>query len=158
MDVAAAGAAVRLLPIIAEALGVGVAAEVAREKQKNPPLFMENDEETSSGSESSNSNDGGDSNKQPKEPKDDKEPEWKFGAHKKQGEWDKQMKKRNWTNDEITDTIKEGERFPAQNDVNKGNPAIRYENKKTGNYLVRDEKTKEIIQIGEKNFLRPPAP
>lgn len=63
------------------------------------------------------------------------------------------MKNRGWTEEQITETIKHGKQYPAPNNVNKSNKAIRYEYK--GNYVVRDESTKEILQIGERRFVRP---
>lgn len=62
------------------------------------------------------------------------------------------MLKRSWTEEKITETIKKGKKFPAKNKLN-DNKAARYEFK--NNYLVRDEETKQIIQLGGKDFKRP---
>jgi len=66
------------------------------------------------------------------------------------------MRDRNWTPDKITNTIANGEKFEAPNFSNPSNTATRYEY--NGNYVVRDDQTREIIQIGEPDFIRPPIP
>lgn len=78
--------------------------------------------------------------------------EWSFGHHKTQTKWNNRMIKRGWTEEKITETIQNGKRFDAPNEVNKGNKAVRYEYE--GNFVVRDEITKEIIQLGDKSFER----
>lgn len=70
--------------------------------------------------------------------------------------WSNQLKKRDWTYDQITYTIKNGKRFPAPNNVNPGNKAVRYEY--NGRYVVRDEVTKSILQVSGPNFRRPIMP
>jgi len=84
----------------------------------------------------------------PKKPNDT---EWKFGKHKSETKWNNQKQKRGWTNDKITDTIKDGEQFPAPNKVNPGNGATRYQTK-DGRYVVRDNVTKEILQVSDDKF------
>lgn len=79
---------------------------------------------------------------------------WRLGNYKSQARWKSQMRDRNWTKEKIDETLKKGKRFPALNNINKGNNALRYEYK--GTYLVRDEKTKEIIHLGSEKFIRPP--
>lgn len=82
--------------------------------------------------------------------------EWEFGKFKSETRWKNQMEKRGWTTKEITDAIEKGEEFSAPNDVNKENTATRYEYK--GKYIVRDDQTKEILQIGGEDFIRPVIP
>jgi Phage Mu protein F like protein/Colicin E5 ribonuclease domain len=82
--------------------------------------------------------------------------EWRLGAHKSAKRWASQIENRRWTPEEITETIKNGEKFPAPNRINPHNPAARYEY--NGRYIVRDEVTKEILQISGDNFKRPPLP
>jgi len=77
---------------------------------------------------------------------------WTLGSKKSITKWKNQMRDRGWTEQKITETIRKGKKHPAPNAVNKDNLAIRYEYK--GNYLVRDEKTKEIIHLGAKHFKR----
>lgn len=76
---------------------------------------------------------------------------WKLGRHKSEQKWKNQMEKRKWTEKEITDTMKSGKKYPAPNKVNPGNEAARYEY--NGKYVVRDEVTKEILQVSDENFI-----
>ena len=76
------------------------------------------------------------------------EEKWKFGSHKSQQKWENQMQKRGWTPKQVDEAIQNGKQYPAPNRVNPKNPAIRYEHLETGRIVVRDETTKEIIQIG----------
>lgn len=80
---------------------------------------------------------------------------WKLGSHKSNLKWKNRIEKRKWTADQITNTLKTGKRTKATNKVNKGNRAIMYTNPKTGKFLVRDEVTKEILQISDDNFIPP---
>ena len=77
---------------------------------------------------------------------------WEFGKHKSTTKWNNQMKKRGWTPEQIDKAIKDGKKLPAENKVNKGNPATKYIHPETGKPVVRDNVTKEILQIGEKWF------
>ncbi len=79
---------------------------------------------------------------------------WKFGTHKKEKYWAKYLTKRNWTPEEIDETLAHGKRYRAPNKVNKQNTATRYENKRTGKYLVIDDKTKEILHLGKADYKR----
>jgi len=78
---------------------------------------------------------------------------WTFGSHKSPKRWATQIEKRNWTPQEITQTIKYGRKYPAPNHVKPENRAVRYLNSKTGKYVVRDEVTKEILQISGDDFI-----
>ena len=78
---------------------------------------------------------------------------WTFGSFKSPKRWANQMEKRNWTPDEITSVIKKGNKYPAPNKVNPRNTAVRYEDPKTGRFVVRDEVTKEILQISGDKFI-----
>ena len=77
---------------------------------------------------------------------------WVLGKHKSALKWKNRMEGRKWTAKEITDTIRYGERSKAFNKVNKGNRAVRYTNRKTGKYVVRDEDTNEILQVSGNEF------
>lgn len=79
---------------------------------------------------------------------------WKLGVRPRKSaqRWQNQMDKRGWTKEEITDTIKNGERYPAPNKIIKENTATRYENPENGRFVVRDDKSGEIIQISGKTF------
>ncbi|HEY1096791.1 MAG TPA: phage minor head protein [Alphaproteobacteria bacterium] len=82
-----------------------------------------------------------------------KNTEWSLGQFKSPERWRNQLRNRDWTPEQITQTIKHGQKFPAPNKVNPANKAIRYEYK--GRYLVRDEVTKEVLQLAKPNFERP---
>ncbi len=76
---------------------------------------------------------------------------WQLGNFKSPTKWANQLLSRDWTPRQITDTIKKGKKFPAPNKVNKLNSATRYEY--NGRFIVRDNVTKEILQISGKNFV-----
>jgi hypothetical protein len=62
------------------------------------------------------------------------------------------MSKRGWTKDQITDAISKGERFAAENLVNPGNAATRYVHPETGQSVVIDAVTKEVLHVGGPGF------
>lgn len=81
--------------------------------------------------------------------------DWTLGAHKTPKRWAKQLEERNWTPDDITETIKYGRRYKAPNKVRESaDPratATRYEY--NGRYVVRDDQTGEILQVSDTNFI-----
>jgi hypothetical protein len=79
--------------------------------------------------------------------------DWKLGDFKSEQTWQNQMLGRDWTSEQIDNMIKTGEQTPVTNYVNKGNPAMKYTDLETGRYIVRDEATKEILQISGKDFI-----
>jgi len=78
--------------------------------------------------------------------------EWRLGEFKSAQRWANQIAKRGWTPEQITDMIAKGERSSAPNKVHPGNQAIRYQDARTGRFVVRDEVTKEILQISGSRF------
>jgi Colicin E5 ribonuclease domain/Putative peptidoglycan binding domain len=74
---------------------------------------------------------------------------WLLGKHKSEIRWKNQLETRRWTSDQITQTLKYGKKYSAPNKVNPSNTATRYEYK--GRFVVRDDQTKEILQISGKN-------
>lgn len=78
--------------------------------------------------------------------------EWRLGSYKSDKRWANQIRKRDWTPEQITKTIKYGKRHKAPNLVNPANTATRYEY--NGKFVVRDDKTKEILQLGHPDFVR----
>ena len=76
---------------------------------------------------------------------------WVLGQHKSAIRWGNQLKKRDWTPEQITQTIKRGKKYKAPNKVNPENTATRYEH--NDRFVVQDDKTKEILQISDKNFI-----
>ncbi|WP_434148427.1 RHS repeat-associated core domain-containing protein [Methylocaldum gracile subsp. desertum] len=78
--------------------------------------------------------------------------EWTLGAFKSEAKWASQLEKRGWTPDQITEAINKGQSFPAENLVNKGNQATRYVHPQTGQSVVIDNVTKEVIHVGGPGF------
>jgi RHS repeat-associated protein len=79
--------------------------------------------------------------------------DWAYGKHKSIEKWQNQMKNRGWSEKQISEAIAEGKRYPATNNVNKGNSATRYEHPETGRSVVCDDVTKEVLQVGDDGFL-----
>jgi Colicin E5 ribonuclease domain len=74
--------------------------------------------------------------------------EWSLGKFKSRKRWANQMESRNWTPEDITETIRNGEKIEVPNMPRKDDPtatATRYEY--NGRYVVRDDQTGEILQI-----------
>jgi hypothetical protein len=63
------------------------------------------------------------------------------------------MRQRGWTPDQITEAVRNGQRFPAVNYVNPGNSAIRYVHPITGRSVVVDDLTREVIHVGGDGFV-----
>lgn len=83
---------------------------------------------------------------------DKRDTTWTLGKFKKQQKWARQIEERGWTPQKITNTIKYGWRHRAPNKVNPGNTATRYEWGR--DYLVQDDQTREILQLGFHKFIR----
>lgn len=79
-----------------------------------------------------------------------KDTDWVLGGHKSETRWGNQLRNRDWSPEQITEAIRHGKQYPAPNKVNKGNTATRYEYK--GRFVVRDDQTKEILQISRSEF------
>jgi hypothetical protein len=77
---------------------------------------------------------------------------WKLGGFKSAAKWESQMAKRGWTPQQITEAMKKGEKFGAENLVNRGNAATRYVHPETGRSVVVDNVTKEVIHVGGDAF------
>ncbi len=74
--------------------------------------------------------------------------EWTLAKFKSDKRWANQFEDRNWTPEEITETIKYGKKYKAPNLPRKHDPgatATRYEY--NGRYVVRDDQTREILQV-----------
>jgi len=78
--------------------------------------------------------------------------QWKLGEFKSAQKWQNQLEQRGWTPDQITEALQRGERFPAENLVNKGNAATRHVHPETGQSVVIDDVTKEVIHVGGPGF------
>lgn len=78
---------------------------------------------------------------------------WTFGAFKSEAKWLSQMESRGWTRDLINEALEKGETFPAVNNVNPANPALRYVSPANGQSVVIDTVTNEVLHIGGPGFL-----
>ena len=77
---------------------------------------------------------------------------WRLGNHKSTGKWEQQMIARGWTSAQINQAISGNIRYPANNDVNPGNPATRYVHPGTGRSVVVDDNTMEVLHVGGDGF------
>jgi RHS repeat-associated protein len=77
---------------------------------------------------------------------------WVYGKFKSEAKWVSQFAKRGWTPEKVTEAIKNGKSFNAINMVNKGNGATRYVHPITGQSVVIDNVTNELLQVGDKGF------
>jgi RHS repeat-associated protein len=80
------------------------------------------------------------------------EAKWIYGTFKSEAKWTSQLFNRGWTPEQITETITYGESFDAVNMVNKANPAVRYLSPTTGQSLVIDKVTNELLHVGGPGF------
>lgn len=79
-------------------------------------------------------------------------PSWIYGSHKSMQKWINQMQKRGWTPEQITEAIEGKLSFPSPNLVNPANTATRYVHPATGRYVVVDDVTNELLQVGGRGF------
>lgn len=77
---------------------------------------------------------------------------WTLGSFKSPAKWAGQLEKRGWSAEQISEAIKLGKSFPADNLVNKGNAALRFVHPETGRSVVIDTVTREIIHVGGTGF------
>ena len=75
---------------------------------------------------------------------------WRLGLHKSTAKWATQFTKRKWTADQVDEAVLKGRQINAPNYVNPGNRATRYEYGKRS--VVIDDKTKELLHVGEEGF------
>jgi RHS repeat-associated protein len=72
---------------------------------------------------------------------------WTLGSGKSATKWANQMSKRGWNERQIGEALNT-KGIPARNAVNPNNPATRHIHPETGQSLVIDNKTNEIIHVG----------
>ncbi len=77
---------------------------------------------------------------------------WVYGAFKTEAKWAGQLSKRGWTVEQITEAVTKGKTFDAVNMVNKANSATRYVHPTTGQSVVIDNVTKELLHVGGPGF------
>jgi len=80
------------------------------------------------------------------------EAKWIYGAFKSEAKWASQLSKRGWTPALVTEAITKGKSFNAVNMINKTNPAIRYIHPTTGQSVVKDKVTNELLHVGGPGF------
>jgi RHS repeat-associated protein len=78
---------------------------------------------------------------------------WIYGTFKSESKWASQLAQRGWTPAQITEAVEKGASFPATNLVNKANSATRYVSPTTGQSVVIDNVTKELLHVGGPGFL-----
>ena len=77
---------------------------------------------------------------------------WVYVAFKTEAKWVGQLSKRGWTAEQITEAVTKGKSFDAVNMVNKANSATRYVHPTTGQFVVIDNVTKELLHVGGPGF------
>lgn len=77
---------------------------------------------------------------------------WTFGANHSTTQWQYKMSSRGWTAQQITEAIGDGAAYSAQNNIRSGNPATRYVHPSTGQSVVIDDITMEVIHLGGPGF------
>ncbi|WP_257667145.1 DUF6443 domain-containing protein [Parapedobacter tibetensis] len=77
---------------------------------------------------------------------------WTYGSFKSSTKWANQLTKRGWTEKQIGEAISKGKQFKAMNNVNKANGATRYVHPKTGQSVVTDNVTNELLHVGGPGF------
>jgi hypothetical protein len=80
-------------------------------------------------------------------------PGWRLGSNHTAQQWKNKCSKRGWTDEQITEAILSGPRFPTANNVNPGNSATRYLHPETGRPIVLDDVTQEVIHVGGDGFV-----
>lgn len=63
------------------------------------------------------------------------------------------MTARGWTPEQITEAIRNGQQFPAVNNVNPSNAATRYVHPTTKRSVVVDNVKNEVIHVGGDGFV-----
>ena len=79
-------------------------------------------------------------------------PAWKLGSHKAPQQWQNQLAQRGWTLELIDEAIASGQRHSAPNYVNPGNAATRYVSPRTGQSVVVDDQTGEVLHVGAPGY------
>jgi RHS repeat-associated protein len=75
-----------------------------------------------------------------------------LGRNHSAAQWANRMARGGWTRRTISEALHGGRRFPAPNRVNPGNGATRYVHPSTGQSVVRDNRTGEIIHLGRRGY------
>jgi RHS repeat-associated protein len=78
---------------------------------------------------------------------------WIYGAFKTEAKWMSQLSQRGWTEKQITEAIEAGKKFNAINNINKANSASRFVHPTTGQSVVIDDVTRELLHVGGPGFM-----
>ena len=78
--------------------------------------------------------------------------EWSLGGNHTAQQWSNKMEARGWTPEKIDDAIQNGKQYEAPNNINPANGATRYESPTTGQSVVIDNVTNEVIHVGGPGF------
>jgi hypothetical protein len=81
---------------------------------------------------------------------DTKRLQGQLGPHKKPVEWYNKTIERGWTAERVRRVRKMGKTRSAINDVNKGNPATRYDGSSTNEFFVQDDATGDYLLFSDK--------
>ena len=79
-------------------------------------------------------------------------PRWTLARNHSATQWANRMARGGWNRRTISEALRHGRRFDAPNRINPGNGATRFVHPRTGNSLVRDDTTGEIIHFGGPGF------
>lgn len=78
---------------------------------------------------------------------------WALGRHKTTRKWRKRLADRGWTVETIDEAIRAPrETFDETNYIRPGNRAIRFAHPGTGNSVVLDVVTREVLHVGKTGF------
>ena len=77
----------------------------------------------------------------------------RMGANHSAEQWQRTMRRRDWTADQIEEAIRNGQRFTAVNNINPANGATRCVHPTTGRSVVLDDATGEVIHVGGNGFV-----
>jgi hypothetical protein len=83
---------------------------------------------------------------------------WQLGSHKSPKQWENQILKRNWKPEDVDKLIRTGRQTPARNEVRPSHGATRFEDRVTGEFVVRDNRTGDILQLRDKTRTFPAKP
>ena len=77
---------------------------------------------------------------------------WKYGSNKSPEKWANQLRSCGWTEEQFDEAIKHGQQYKAQNNINPAHGATRFVNPTTGQSVVIDDVTGEVIHVGGPEF------
>ena len=80
---------------------------------------------------------------------------WKYGKHKSAKKWENRMRKRGWTEKQVSEARNSGTKYKADNKVNPENTATRYVHPETGKSIVVDDVTEELLQVADEGWYDP---